>query len=297
MTSYVGLGMMSGTSLDGLDLCCAEFTGDIDSDFWSYRILCAETLPYSEQWMCRLRDAPSLSGEALVRLHMEYGHYLGQVANQFITDNNLPVQFAASHGHTVFHQPAAGFTFQVGCGETLASHMEQPTVTNFRSKDVALGGQGAPLVPSGENYLFSQYYFCLNLGGIANISIEDKGFDICPCNMLLNYLARKHDPTLSFDAEGAIGMEGKVIPQLLEQLNCLPFYSQPAPKSLGKEWFDANILPLLDTKVRYSSNSRPSLMNTVPLYITILITIIASITPVMPCCMVVANPMPGLGSL
>ena len=245
MSSWIGIGIMSGSSLDGVDLCCAEFTGDYNTDTWSHRILKTTTIAYDPEWSERLRTADTLSGRDLVKLDAEYGRYLGQIVAGFISDNQLTPKYIACHGHTIFHQPEHGFTFQLGDGETMAALLRVPLVTNFRNKDVALGGQGAPLVPVGESYLFSQYTICLNLGGIANVSVNDIGFDISPCNMFLNYLASKHDNKLEFDKGGAIARRGQVIDELLNKLNDLPFYRQPPPKSLGKEWFEENVLPLI----------------------------------------------------
>ena len=240
---------MSGSSLDGLDLCCAEFTGDYSTDIWSHRILKTTTIQYDPDWLERLRTADEMSGRDMAKLHVDYGRYLGRTVEAFIAENQLTPKYIASHGHTVFHQPENGFTFQLGDGETMTASLCVPLVTNFRNKDVALGGQGAPLVPVGESYLFSQYDMCLNLGGIANVSVNDIGFDISPCNMLLNYLASRHDHSLEFDKGGAIARRGRVVDELLHRLNDLPFYRQSPPKSLGKEWFERYIVPLLKCEV------------------------------------------------
>ena len=253
MATYIGIGLMSGSSLDGLDVCCAEFTGDPEYDFWSYRIQEAETVPYSDEWLEKLRAAPSLSGAELIKLHVEYGHFLGRSVTQFIDKHNLreTVQFAASHGHTVFHSPEQGYTFQLGDGETAAAHLPFPLVSDFRTKDVALGGQGAPLVPGGEKYLFGTYDICVNLGGIANIGIKgQRGFDICPCNIVLNSLAQVKDGELLYDKDGILARSGNIITGLLAKLEDLSFYKECPPKSLWKEWIEENVFPLLD--VSYS---------------------------------------------
>lgn len=175
MTSFIGLGLMSGTSLDGLDVCCAEFTGDMNCDIWTYRVLAAKTTPYDDKWRERLRNAINLSGLELIRLHYDYAHYMGKAIQKFMEENlvDTRIHFVSTHGHTVFHQPEERITFQLGDGETLASYLKCPLVTNFRVKDVALGGQGAPLVPSGERFLYSNVALCLNLGGIANVGVRD----------------------------------------------------------------------------------------------------------------------------
>lgn len=248
MTSFTGLGCMSGSSLDGLDLCHVEFTGDIETDIWGYHILEATTIKYSPELTERLRNAAKLSGEELIKLHMEYGHYVGRTIKEFL--ENKQVDFVASHGHTVFHQPHLGYTFQLGDGETTASYLNSPFVCNFRNKDVALGGQGAPLVPNGEKFLFSANDICINLGGIANIGLRGQGgYDICPCNSVLNRLAKEMDPSLDQDTDGTIAAKGSVIPEVLDRLEALPFYSKEPPKSLGAEWIEKHVDPILNQRL------------------------------------------------
>lgn len=241
---------MSGSSLDGLDLCCVEFTGDRDTDVWGYRIIKALTIPYDADWTSRLAGARNLSGESLVRLHVEYGHLLGKLIKDFIDGYSLEVEFVASHGHTIFHQPDQNYTFQLGDGETVSRYLDCPFVCNFRNKDVAYGGQGAPFVPCGEKYLFRAYDICINLGGIANIGIRgQKGYDISPCNYVLNKLAACYNTSLAFDTDGRIASQGQVLNNVLEKLNSLPFYSKPPPKSLGAEWIEENVIPILDVSI------------------------------------------------
>ncbi|XP_060080052.1 anhydro-N-acetylmuramic acid kinase-like [Ylistrum balloti] len=257
MTSFTGLGCMSGSSLDGLDLCHVEFTGDIETDIWGYHILEATTIPYDQELIERLRNSAKLSGEELIQLHVEYGHYIGTTIKEFLS--NKHVDFVASHGHTVFHQPHLRYTFQLGDGETTASYLNSPFVCNFRNKDVALGGQGAPLVPNGEKFLFSANDICINLGGIANIGLKgQRGYDICPCNSVLNKLAGALDPSLQQDTDGNIAAKGDVIPEVLDRLESLAFYSKEPPKSLGAKWIEDHIDPILDVQ-QYSI---PNLMRT-----------------------------------
>ncbi|KAI0213460.1 Anhydro-N-acetylmuramic acid kinase [Lamellibrachia satsuma] len=245
MASYIGIGVMSGSSLDGVDICCVEFTGDVLTDIWSHRIIKATTVSYPPSWIEKLRNASNYSGLDLVKLNVDYGHYVGKLVQSFINERKLKVNFVAAHGHTIFHQPQHGFTFQIGDGETMATHLFCPLVVNFRNKDVALSGQGAPLVPAGERYLFNDYDLCLNLGGIANVSICERGFDVSPCNMLLNHLAQQHDSSMEYDADGLLARRGSVRVDLLAELDALPFYEHRPPKSLGREWFDENVLPIL----------------------------------------------------
>lgn len=242
---YNVIGMMSGTSLDGLDIAAVEFFYDYKT--WSFKIIQSETLVYSKEWGKRLRSSTETSGEKLIRLHADYGRFLGQEVNRFIKKTGFVPEIIASHGHTVFHQPENHFTFQVGSGAYIAAETGIVTIADFRSGDVALGGQGAPLVPVGDRLLFSKYESCLNLGGFANISFERNNeraaFDICPVNFVLNFLAQKEG--LPYDKNGELGKKGNVNYDLLDQLNRLSFYKQNPPKSLGKEWMDNYFFPVI----------------------------------------------------
>ncbi|MCD4790390.1 MAG: anhydro-N-acetylmuramic acid kinase [Bacteroidales bacterium] len=244
MESYKVIGLMSGTSLDGVDIAYCQFFFD---NKWKYEIIEAKTIEYSEKWIERLKNLHETNAETLALTHVEYGHYLGQITKDFIDRHDLSPDFISSHGHTVFHQPEKHFTLQIGDGSAISSESGFPVVFDFRSKDVALGGQGAPLVPIGDKLLFSEYEFCLNLGGIANISFEHEGqriaFDICPVNLVLNYLANQAGE--KFDKNGILASQGNINERLLQELNSLPFYIRKPPKSLGKEWVVAQILPLI----------------------------------------------------
>lgn len=236
------IGMMSGTSLDGMDLVAAEFW---DSDKkWNFRIVNACTIPYTDEWNTNLHKAHQLDGKKLISLHSEYGDFIGKEIGKFCEENSFHPDLIASHGHTIFHQPELGFTFQLGHGANIASATRFTTVSDFRTGDVALGGQGAPLVPIGDALLFEDFDYCLNLGGFANISFDADGrkaFDICPVNFVLNHLSARLGK--SFDDKGALGRSGILVPSLLENLNELPFYKQNAPKSLGREWVEKWFLP------------------------------------------------------
>ncbi len=240
------VGLMSGTSLDGLDLVATEFW-QIEEK-WQFKIEAAETLEYSNEWKTRLKNAPELSGVELIQLHTEYGRFLGYETKRFFTENNFEPDLIASHGHTIFHQPEKGFTFQAGSVFEIAAVTGVTTVADFRSGDVGLGGQGAPLVPVGDRLLFSEYEFCLNLGGFANISFEKDekriAFDLCPVNIVLNHFAEKQG--FSFDKNGDLGRKGKVNQELLLKLNQLDFYRKTAPKSLGREWVEQVFMPVLN---------------------------------------------------
>lgn len=243
---YNIIGLMSGTSLDGLDIahCVFEWT----EGKWHYDITHAETIPYTPEWKSRLAAAEDDTALGFVQTDIEYGHLLGHLAKDFIHKHRLKPDLIASHGHTVFHQPKKRITSQIGRAPAIAAETGIPVASDFRALDVALGGQGAPLVPVGDRLLFGDYHYCLNLGGFANISFDQDenrlAFDICPANIVLNKLAEKAGKF--FDQEGKMAREGKILPFILEPLNALPYYHQPAPKSLGKEWVQRHIWPLLN---------------------------------------------------
>lgn len=229
---------MSGTSLDGVDIAHCFFKHD--NKKWKFEILHAETISYSDEWRNRLNDLHYSDALTFIKTHAELGKYYGLLINNFIEKHTIKPGLICSHGHTIFHQPGNGFTSQIGEGAQIAAATGIDTVCDFRSKDVALGGQGAPLVPIGDRLLFGEYDFCLNLGGFANISFEKNNqriaFDICPVNMALNSLAA--EAGLIYDDKGALAAAGIINNKILEKLNQLEFYSQPPPKSLGKEWFE-----------------------------------------------------------
>ncbi|MEE4196233.1 MAG: anhydro-N-acetylmuramic acid kinase [Bacteroidales bacterium] len=244
MQRIYALGVMSGTSLDGLDLALCEYKF---THQWKFNIIQANTVPYSNFWKDQLKNAENASGLELTRLHKNYGRLIGTEIKQFLSSLKIKPDIIASHGHTVFHQPAQGVTLQIGDGAEIAATTGITTVSDFRSLDVALGGQGAPLVPMGDELFFSDYDYCLNIGGFANISTQENdqriAFDICPANILLNLFA--HEMDKPFDQDGALGRRGKTDQQLLRQLNALEFYDLPHPKSLGKEWLDDIVLPII----------------------------------------------------
>ncbi len=245
-TEYTIIGTMSGTSLDGLDIVSCRFS--IEQDEWKYKLVKTETFDYHDEWKNRLSGAGRLNAIGLWHLHNEFGQFTGQKVNEFLHGSSIKPDYIASHGHTVFHQPEKKITLQIGNGAFIAAETGIPAITDFRSLDIALGGQGAPLVPIGDKLLFSEYDACLNLGGIANISYSHDGqmqaFDICPCNMLINHLV--HQTGHAFDQDGAMGSMGCIHHDMLKELNDLEYYRDTLPKSLGREWFEMYILPVLD---------------------------------------------------
>ena len=242
------IGLMSGTSLDGLDLAYVKFTRNNGYDF---EILETESLPYSEKWKKRLYGAFRENGENLTRLDAEYGQYLARCVNQFRERHGLEnIDLIASHGHTIFHRPDRGYSLQIGEGSILAAETGLKVICDFRTQDVALGGQGAPLVPVGDELLFSEYDFCLNLGGFANVSYHDgserKAFDICPVNIVMNEYTRRAG--FEYDDGGRMAAGGSLDETLLSALNGLPFYRLEDPKSLGYEFVSEEVLPLIDAR-------------------------------------------------
>ena len=246
-THFSVIGVMSGTSLDGIDLCYVHFEY-VSS--WKFRIIYAQTVGYSEYWKNRLRTAITLNTSKLVALNNDYTQLLSEVISTFIKKNpKAPIDAVCSHGHTVFHQPNKGKTLQIGNLPEIATYLNQTVVCDFRTQDVTLGGQGAPLVPIGDALLFSNYDYCINLGGFANLSFEQENkriaFDICPVNIVLNHYVIPLG--LSYDSEGLIASKGTICLPLLDDLNALSFYASPPPKSLGLEWVQEHVFPLIDS--------------------------------------------------
>lgn len=240
---------MSGTSLDGLDMALCTFT--YENSKWSYSIEQSQTIKFPKDLEKRLKGAFDSTAAELAMLNTDFGRYLGETAKEFLDKYETTPDLIASHGHTVFHEPDKGYTLQIGSGAEIAAKSGVLTICDFRSLDVSLGGQGAPLVPIGDELLFGEYDAYINLGGFANISYKDDtenriAFDICPLNFVLNRLAGRLG--LPFDYNGETAKTGEIIPDLLEKLNGLDFYEKSAPKSLGQEWVQKEIMPLLDWK-------------------------------------------------
>lgn len=239
--------MMSGTSLDGVDVAFCHF--ELKKKQWHFSIDVAQTFPYSTEWKNKLSSSQLLSGEKLIQLHSEYGRFLGELCIRFVRKYKIKkVDLIASHGHTVFHQPQNKFTFQLGDGNALHAITDLPVAYDFRNLDIGLGGEGAPLVPIGDQLLFSEYDVCLNLGGIANLSMEVNGkrkaFDICFCNMALNFLSAKAGK--DFDENGKLSSQGKVNEKLLNKLGKIYSAVRNKRPSLARESFEKEIRPLIE---------------------------------------------------
>ena len=239
------IGVMSGTSLDGLDIAFCRFEKGKN---WSFQLLEAKTVPYDTEWKDRLFNSVNISGNNLALLDNALGVWIGQQVKSFVAEKKLNPDFVSCHGHTVFHQPEKDLTLQIGSGTHIARESGFPVVNDFRTLDVALGGHGAPLVPVGDRLLFSEYDFCLNLGGIANVSFEKEdqrmAYDITVVNMLLNFLAGKLN--LVYDEDGAIAKRGQYQEDLFQELEALHYFQQLPPKSLGWEWFEQEVIPILN---------------------------------------------------
>ena len=242
--------------MDGLDLAACTFTKSAIG--WSFTLHSAETCPYPTSLEQALISAPTQSAQELAFTANQFGQFVGQNIKSFATEKGFDADFIGLHGHTVFHQPEAGLTLQIGGWPEVAAITMLPVVGDFRTQDVALGGQGAPLVPIGDALLFSEFDFCLNLGGIANISFESHGnrvaYDICPANMILNELAAERG--LSFDEDGKLAATGKADQDLLSALNELPFYREKGPKSLGREWYESDFRPLIQAASHLSTEDK-----------------------------------------
>ncbi len=236
--------------MDGVDLACCDFFNKTEQ--WEFEILAAETIPYPAPLKESLKDACNWSNSDITALDIELATYYAGLLNTFHSTHRLKPKLIGSHGHTILHEPDRGITFQAGNGRTMAQITGITVVSDFRSGDVAQGGQGAPLVPVGDKLLFGAYASCLNLGGFANISYENSNarriaYDLCPANMALNWIAALLGE--EFDEGGAIAKSGRINPVLLQSLNDLEYYSAPPPKSLGREWFLTKFQPILEQAV------------------------------------------------
>ena len=236
------LGIMSGSSLDGMDLALCEVRLDrstTPTGVAHFALLAAETLPYSDLWQRRLANLPDQDARTFARTHTYFGHLTAEFALDFLQRHRTTADFIATHGHTVFHEPDRNHSAQIGDGAATAALTSVPTIAQFRQTDVAAGGQGAPIVPLFERLVLGAYAFFLNLGGIANLSYHAPdgrtvAFDVTGANQPLNALAGLAGQP--YDADGALARSGTPVSELLERLDALPFLEQPYPKSLSNQW-------------------------------------------------------------
>ena len=234
------LGVMSGTSLDGVDLAICSLK---KNECWSFNIEKCTTIKYPKIWKDTLQNLHTKDENDISEINIKYGKYLGELINSFLDEDK--VDFIASHGHTIFHNPDNNYTLQIGDGNTISNKTNSKVINDFRSQDVSLEGQGAPLVPIGDLYLFSNYKYCINLGGFANISVKEKksitAFDVCPVNIVMNELSKRLGK--EYDTNGNFAKSGNLIPKLFKKLNKLEFYHKKPPKSLSREWVEEFINP------------------------------------------------------
>ncbi|EAR01046.1 anhydro-N-acetylmuramic acid kinase [Maribacter sp. HTCC2170] len=244
---YKVIGLMSGTSLDGLDIAYCSISESQGQ--WNYEIAQTRSVNYSPEMKEKLKNSIFLPADELLIFNNSYGSWLGKQVKEFINENELEVDFIASHGHTTHHQPEDGLTYQIGSGQHLANEIGIKVICDFRTNDVALGGQGAPLVPIGDRLFFGNYDFCLNLGGISNISFEKNGkriaYDIGLANIILNHITQKVN--IQFDEGGKMANSGNINKAMLKRLNSLAYFDLPFPKSTGYEWFTQEVVPIVDS--------------------------------------------------
>jgi len=239
---------MSGSSMDGLDMVYCTLTDRAGS--WSYEIIETACQEFPEDWKMKLQKITSLSAKELLLAHTAFGKWMGEAIESFITDKKLEhkVHFVASHGHTVFHEPQDGMSFQLGDGAAIAAKLSLPVISDLRNMDVALGGQGAPIVPIGEELLWPDYDCFLNIGGIANLTKKDDdeylAYDICAANRVMNALCEPLG--FEYDAEGKLARSGNLNPPLLSSLNALDYYKKEGPKSLANEFGLETVLPIIE---------------------------------------------------
>lgn len=251
---YRLVGLMSGSSLDGLDLVCCRFDiqrvdspADIPIQILDWQLEAAVCLPYPKEWVQRLKALPEANAREFVVANVEYGRFLGEQVRAFVEGLEHVPQAVVSHGHTIFHFPEQRCTVQLGDGAALAAACGLPVISDCRSTDVAMGGQGTPLAPLADRFLYPGYDAYLNLGGIANVSVPDaaghwRAWDVGPANQILNKLAQEIGQ--EYDAGGELARSGLLHPGLLAQVAALPYFRQPAPKSLDNTWIAQNVWPL-----------------------------------------------------
>tara|TARA_E500000178_G_scaffold282461_1_gene283063 strand:+ start:673 stop:1734 length:1062 start_codon:yes stop_codon:yes gene_type:complete len=259
MNIFYVIGVMSGTSLDGVDIVYVKFT---KNEIWSFEIIFSQTFKYDDSITRLIADLSTKNLEVIKKIDVEYSHKLAKIINQFISQFSIKkIDFISSHGHTAIHNPSNAITYQIGNLPILSKIINQDVICDFRVQDVELGGQGAPLVPVGEKYLFKEYDSFINLGGFANISKHSGdnliAYDICPVNILLNYFSRKIGK--EYDNKGLIASSGKFIFSLYKELTNLEYYKLDPPKSLGIEWINDKVIPIIN---KYADSPVEDILNT-----------------------------------
>ena len=240
MKNYNILGLMSGSSIDGLDMAYCAFTiADSDPTTLKWQLMEAEMVPFSDVWRRRLQNLPRQNALTFAKTHMYFGYYMAELVNAFLEKHQLSPDYISSHGHTIFHDPEKMMTAQIGSGAALSGKTGFPVICDFRTTDIAMSGEGAPIAPIADTLLYPGYDFYLNLGGIANVSYVSPdrtiAFDIAPANQILNYLAKKAGQE-EYDTNGAIAATGNVYSPLMAGLNELEYFSLPYPKTISNDW-------------------------------------------------------------
>ncbi|MGB2741200.1 MAG: anhydro-N-acetylmuramic acid kinase [Cognaticolwellia sp.] len=265
------IGLMSGTSADGIDLALVEFDHSEQQQANGATLVASYYQAYDNETQQKIMSLYNTSDNEIDRagsLNRELAQQFSQAILQFLQQENLSakdITAIGSHGQTIRHRPVKNrhitspFTLQIGCLQTLALLTGIRVVGDFRTKDIALGGQGAPLVPAFHQAIFgstAKDVFVVNIGGIANITFLPKnaphnttGFDTGPGNALMDYWFEQHQSG-RFDAKGQWANSGEICPVLLQAMLTDPYFTQPAPKSTGREYFNAQWL------TKFTGNSR-----------------------------------------
>lgn len=241
---------MSGTSLDGLDIAHVIF--NFKDESVDFELVNYQTIPYNAPILLQLQKATTLSVPEILILDKQIGSFYADCVNEFILQNKIDkstIDAIASHGQTIFHQPQNGFTYQIGCGTTLAFITGIDVINDFRTLDVVAGGQGAPLVPIGDFHLFStKANAFLNIGGFTNISFKKNNeiiaFDICSGNLPMNEAVKSIG--LTYDKNGDLARKGGIDFTVLKELQKLEYFHKSAPKSLGTEWLESEYYPIIN---------------------------------------------------
>jgi len=231
----IGIGVMSGSSLDGLDIVAVEF---IEGEDLSWKVIAYETYDLDDGITGRLSTITTMTATEIFRLNSDYTLVIAGQLQQFILDKRLQPNFVAVHGHTVMHSPEYKSSWQLLNGGLLASTINCDVVCDFRNNDMAKGGQGTPMAVLADRDLYPGYDYYVNLGGIANISFLKEGvwsaYDLFPFNQVLNHFSRKVGQP--YDKNGVIASQGKVDKNLLNQLLTDPYILKAFPKSIDNDW-------------------------------------------------------------
>lgn len=245
MKESIYCGLMSGSSLDGLDIAVVKFYYAKNSAVEKFKIRYFNTIPFPAELKERLSEAVDLTIKEFFHLENIFSQWCGLVVKTLPQKIYNEIDKIATHGHTVLHNPEIGLTYQLCNGWELAHAAQKPVLSDFRRNDIAHGGQGAPLAPVAEKYLFPQDKIFMNLGGIVNISVHTaegiKAYDVSPFNQVLNKLAEVRGRM--FDDDGRMAKKGKMLPGLAEKMSAHAYFDRPAPKSLDNNWIRNEFLP------------------------------------------------------